>query len=67
MQIGELVGNLSEELKKDYSEIPWRNIKDMRNLYAHAYSLVDNELVWSTLKKDIPEFNEKCSEIMKQI
>jgi len=30
-QIGELVGQISEETQKNYPDIPWRNIKGMRN------------------------------------
>ena len=41
VQIGELVGQLSEELKAQNRSVPWRAIKDTRNFYVHAYGSVD--------------------------
>lgn len=40
IQIGELVGRLSEEFIGVHSEIPWHAIKGMRNLHAHDYENV---------------------------
>ena len=38
----------------------------MRNLFAHAYARVDNEIVWDTLKNSIPDLREKCMKILKE-
>ena len=66
IQIGELVGQLSGELKNERQEIPWKLIKDMRNLFAHDYARVDNEIVWDTLKRSIPDLQEKCEKILDE-
>ena len=66
IQIGELVGQLSDELKNERQEVPWRLIKNMRNLFAHDYARVDNEIVWDTLKDNIPELQEKCEKILDE-
>lgn len=63
IQIGELVGQLSEELKAERQEVPWKLIKNMRNLFAHDYARVDNEIVWDTLKNSIPNLKEMCEKI----
>jgi len=52
--IGEAVGKLPETLKQKYSEIPWQEIKDFRNLLAHEYFGVDLEIVWNTIHTDLP-------------
>lgn len=39
--IGEAVGRLSEEVKKESPELPWREIADMRNKLIHEYFGVD--------------------------
>lgn len=51
VQIGELVGQLSEEAKQKNRAIPWRAIKDTRNLYVHAYGTIDLQTVWNTLNE----------------
>ena len=58
LQIGELAGRISAELK-DSSDIPWKKIRGMRNIFAHDYLSVDKERVWYTIENDIPKlFNE---------
>ncbi len=52
--IGEAVGKLSEELKGRYPEIPWQDVKDFRNLLTHEYFGVDLEIVWNTIRDDLP-------------
>lgn len=40
LQIGELAGRLSPEFTKAHQDIPWRSIKGMRNIAAHAYGSI---------------------------
>ena len=60
VQIGELVGQLSEEAKQKNRAIPWRAIKDTRNFYVHAYGAIDLQTVWNTLNEDIPMLRTVC-------
>lgn len=52
--IGEAVGKLPESVKADFPEVPWRDIKDFRNLLAHEYFGVDLEIVWNAIKTELP-------------
>lgn len=49
LQIGELVGKLSDEFKAENNAMPWREIKAMRNIAAHNYGEID-----------IPELKDYC-------
>ena len=55
IQIGELVGRLSEDFTQSNKDIPWSAKKAMRNLHAHDYDNIDLDIVWTTLLEDIPE------------
>ena len=66
IQIGELTGQLSEEIRAAHPEIPWRVIKDTRNFYVHAYGSVDLPSVWETLQSDIPQLKNACEEMLKE-
>ena len=63
VQIGELVGQLSEETKQKNRAIPWRAIKDTWNFYVHAYGAIDLQTVWNTLNEDIPMLQSVCEEM----
>lgn len=65
VQIGELVAQLSDEVKAQNSMIPWRIIKDTRNFYVHSYGTIDIPSVWDTLSNDIPALKTACEDILK--
>ncbi|MDR0799580.1 MAG: DUF86 domain-containing protein [Dysgonamonadaceae bacterium] len=44
----------NEELLPKYPQISWNSIMGMRNRIAHGYFEIDVDLIFETLKKDIP-------------
>jgi len=66
LQIGELVGNLSEDFRAEYTNIPWRQIKAMRNIVAHKYGAIDPDITWEIVKDDIPTLRKYCTSILEQ-
>ena len=68
LQIGELAKNLSEEyVAKTSEKIPWSSVKGMRNIVAHNYGSVDEELLWETATEDVPVLLEFCSSELKRM
>lgn len=62
-QIGELSTHMSEEFKLKHLEIPWAEMKGMRNIHAHEYDNVNREQMWITLIEDIPVLKSKLQKI----
>ena len=63
LQIGELVGKLSEELRAETTtEINWASIKAMRNIVVHDYGNVELDEVWDAAMDDTPVLNAFCEE-----
>ena len=59
--IGELVKHLSDDFVKQAGEIPWKQIKGQRNIFAHGYDTeVDFSKVWAAVEKDTPALREFC-------
>ena len=62
-QIGELSVHFSEEFKEAHNEIPWREIKGMRNILIHEYHASSPKTIWETVTEDIPALQammEQC-------
>lgn len=51
--IGEAASHVSDETKSQFDQIPWRDIRGMRNRLAHEYFAVDLHIVWDTVVCDI--------------
>lgn len=63
MQIGELANGLSDEFRaQTKNKVAWGPIRGMRNWIAHAYSEVDDEVVWDTINNDLPQLQKFCKE-----
>jgi len=62
--IGEAVGRLPDNIKKENAIVPWQDIKDMRNKLIHDYGHVDMELVWAVVEKDLPKLKTSVKEIL---
>ena len=58
LQIGELANMISDETKRKLPEIPWPQIIATRNIIAHAYQKVSDDLIWKTCLEDIPELKK---------
>ena len=44
--IGEATRRISEELKQEHPEIPWRKIIAQRNVLIHEYDDIDYKQIW---------------------
>jgi len=64
--IGEATKNLPEDIKKDYPNIPWREMAGMRDKLIHFYFGIKYELVWRTVKDVIPQIRPSLVEIYQK-
>jgi uncharacterized protein with HEPN domain len=51
--LGEAAKNVSEEIKSQAPEIPWREIAETRDRLIHAYFEVNLDIVWDIITQDI--------------
>lgn len=65
LQIGELVGLLSSDFKSEHPDIPWIEIKAMRNVMAHEYGNVSIKATWNTIQADIPALQRFCVDVLE--
>ena len=65
--IGEASDHISEELKTQFSDIEWSNIKGLRNVLVHEYFGIDTRLVWEIIKYDLPDLKSKVIGIINSL
>jgi uncharacterized protein with HEPN domain len=64
--IGEAVKHVPEDIIQEYPSIPWQLIKGMRNILAHEYFGVDNEILWQTITQDLPPLSPMLKQIIEK-
>ena len=57
-QISENARKLSNKFKTDHKSVPWQAIFGLRNRIVHDYGNVNLDIVYSTIKDDIPKLLE---------
>jgi uncharacterized protein with HEPN domain len=56
-RLGDIATKLPDEIIEATPEIPWRQVRGMRIIAAHAYHRIDYEEVWVTLRDDVPRMD----------
>ena len=62
--IGEAAGSLSEETQKRYSQVPWRIMKNFRNVLVHQYFGVDYNEVYTVIESELPSLKSDVKGIL---
>jgi uncharacterized protein with HEPN domain len=55
------------EFAERHPEIPWRNIRGMRNRIAHGYFDINLDLVWETVQSALPALSHQLLEIRNEL
>jgi hypothetical protein len=53
--IGEAAYALPKELRDQRSDIPWNEIIGMRHILVHDYFVIDIDIVWGAVDRDLPD------------
>jgi len=53
--LGEAVKHIPEEVKQRYPDVPWKKMAGMRDKLVHEYFGVQLDVIWETIKKDLPQ------------
>ena len=65
LQIGELAKKLTPDFIKATSNIPWQEIKGMRDFFAHDYRSMNKHVIWITVIKHVPNLQEQCNQLLR--
>lgn len=52
--IGEAAYQISEVTRQQLPQIPWDDIVGMRHRMVHAYFDINLDILWNTVKEDLP-------------
>lgn len=56
----EEANNISERTKEEYQDIPWHQIRGMRNIVTHGYNNLDRQTLLDSMVNDFPQLSDFC-------
>jgi len=65
--IGEASNGLTEDLQNKFTDIEWSILKGIRNILVHEYFGIDYDIIWDTIKNNIPELKEKINKTINEL
>ena len=65
--VGEAAVRVSDHVRARHPEIPWRAIVGMRNHLTHAYYDVDLDILWQTVKEDLPPLIQALERVLAAV
>jgi uncharacterized protein with HEPN domain len=63
--IGEASKKVSQEIKENNKNIPWKEMAGMRDKMIHGYFDLDLVTIWETVNKDIPPLKPLFENLLK--
>ncbi len=63
--IGEAASRVPEDFQVNYPNLPWLQMIGARNRLIHGYDSVDFDILWSIVKKDLPELIDQVKSILE--
>ena len=62
--IGEAANHIPDTVKGRYPDIPWLQIRGMRNTVVHNYFELDFDIIWDAIEHDVPLLGEQLQIIL---
>lgn len=65
--IGEAARTISPDLESAHPEIPWNDMRDMRNIIIHEYFQINLSIVWQTIQEDVNNLERPLRKLLEDL
>ena len=62
--IGEASNSISDEFQDKHPELPWFQMRGIRNKIVHDYRGINLQVIWDTVKNDLPALKKQVEKIL---
>jgi uncharacterized protein with HEPN domain len=62
--IGEAANSISEAFQEKHDEIPWAQMRALRNRIVHDYRGINLNVIWDTVQNDLPALKRQAQDIL---
>ncbi|OYR54007.1 HepT-like ribonuclease domain-containing protein [Halorubrum halodurans] len=61
--IGEAAKNVPDDIRHEYSTVPWSEMAGMRDKLIHGYATVELWIVWTTIEEELPTLETQVESV----
>ena len=65
--IGEAARNISDQLRSEHPDVPWKQIIAFRNFVTHVYWGIKLERIWQIVEDDLPPLQMQIEAILNAL
>ncbi|HUT79419.1 MAG TPA: HepT-like ribonuclease domain-containing protein [Polyangia bacterium] len=63
--VGEAAAKVTDDFRSDHPQIPWPQIVAMRNRLVHGYDEIDLDVLWDTIRDDLPSLATELAKLLE--
>lgn len=64
--VREAANHVPDDLQQRYPDLPWIEMRGMRNLLIHEYFGVSIEIIWKTVQENLPPLTPILQALLQQ-
>jgi len=64
--IGEAARGITNEFQRDHPELAWKSMVGMRDRLIHGYFDINLDILWETVRNDLPPLIDKIEKILSE-
>ncbi|PKB65315.1 MAG: hypothetical protein BZY80_00635 [SAR202 cluster bacterium Io17-Chloro-G2] len=64
--IGEAARLVPEHITNQYGQVPWADMRAIRNIVAHEYDRVNLATIWETIHNDLPPLGPLLQQVIDE-
>lgn len=64
--VGEAVRRIPEDMRRRHPEVEWIKIVALRNIVAHEYFGIDEEIIWDVVQNEVPLLLSQIQHILRE-
>ena len=62
--IGEASNSVSDEFQDQHPELPWMQMRAIRNKIVHDYREINLDVIWDTVRNDLPMLEKQVRKVL---
>lgn len=62
--LGEAASRVSVDIQEKHPDIPWDEMRRLRNFVVHQYDEINRQTIWDTIHKDLPSLNLQIGNLL---